>query len=231
MIELEQVHFQYPGNTPLIQDISFRWEKGNILGLLGHNGSGKSTLMKLIGGLLQPKKGRILLFDTPIQDLGSHARYEKLSMMIEAPSLYGHLSIWDNLKIRALYHHTDPSEIPKVLQQVGMLKFRDRKVSKLSTGMKQRTGLAAALLHKPEILLLDEPTNGMDPHGIIEIRKLLRKLSEEGRTLIVSSHLLSEIEKTADQVLILKNGQGVFYGPIDDLKGHRDLESFYLSYV
>lgn len=231
MIELEKVYFQYPGNTPLIRDISFRLEKGNILGLLGHNGSGKSTLMKLIGGLLHPEKGRILLFDAPIKDLESSALYEKLSMMIETPSLYGHLSIWDNLKIRALYHHTDPSEIPGVLEQVGMLEFRDRKVSKLSTGMKQRTGLAAALLHDPDILLLDEPTNGMDPQGIIEIRQLLHKLGEAGKTLIVSSHLLSEIEKTADQVLILKNGEGVFYGPIDDLKGHRDLESFYLSYA
>ena len=206
MVELNEVYFQYPGNEPLLRDISFRLEKEGVLGPLGHNGSGKSTLMKL-------------------------RLYKKLSMMIEEPTLYGHLSVLDNLKIRALYLSTDGNRINSLLQEVGMYGFRDRKASKLSTGMKQRVGLAAALLSDPEILLLDEPTNGMDPEGIIEIRKMIRELSQQGKTLIISSHLLSEIEKSADQVLILKNGQNAFYGPIEDLKGHRDLESFYLKYA
>ena len=231
MIELKEVSFQYTGNTPLIRDISFRLEKGDILGLLGHNGSGKSTLMKLIGGLLRPKKGSIRILDTPVESLDRKQLYQNLSMMIEAPSLYGHLSVWDNLRIRSLYLNTDRDRITSLLQQVGMYAFRDQKASNLSTGMKQRVGLAAALLSDPEILLLDEPTNGLDPKGIIEIRELIHDLSEQGKTLIISSHLLSEIEKSAREVMILKSGQSVFYGSIENLKGHRDLESFYLSYA
>lgn len=231
MIELNEVGFQYSGNAPLIQDISFRLGKGEILGLLGHNGSGKSTLMKLIGGLLRPKKGSIRILDTPIEMLDRKTLYQKLSMMIEEPTLYGHLSVWDNLNVRSIYLNTDPERMASLLQQVGMYEFRDQKASRLSTGMKQRVGLAAALLSDPEILLLDEPTNGMDPKGIIEIRELIHDLSEQGKTLIISSHLLSEIEKSAREVMILKSGQSVFYGSIENLKGHRDLESFYLSYA
>jgi len=231
MIELDNVSFQYSGNVPLIQDISFQLQKGDILGLLGHNGSGKSTLMKLIGGLLRPKRGTIRILDTPLEDLDRKALYQNVSLMIEEPSLYGHLSVLDNLRIRSLYHNVKQDRISPLLKQVGMYDFKDRKTAKLSTGMKQRVGLAAALLSAPQILLLDEPTNGMDPQGIIKIRKLIQNLSEQGKTLIVSSHLLSEIEKTAQKVMILRNGQKVFYGPIEDLKGHRDLESFYLSYA
>jgi ABC-2 type transport system ATP-binding protein len=231
MIELQNVSFQYSGKNALLNNISFSLEKGAILGLLGHNGSGKSTLMKLIGGLLQPNKGIIRIEGTPLQDWDRRALYKKLSLMIEEPALYGHLSIWDNLKIRSLYHNTGPEKIAPLLQKVGLYDFRDRKVAKLSTGMKQRAGLAAALLSDPQILLLDEPTNGMDPQGIIEIRNMIEGLSKAGKTLIVSSHLLSEIEKSAHKVIILKNGETVFYGPIEDLKGHRDLESFYLNYA
>jgi len=231
MIELDKVGFQYSGSNPLIRDISFKLEKGGILGLLGHNGSGKSTLMKLIGGLLRPKSGTIRIMDTALDELDRKTLYKNMSMMIEEPSLYGHLNIWDNLRIRSLYHQTDPDKITSVLQQVGMSKFRHRKTAKLSTGMKQRIGLAAALLSDPEILLLDEPTNGMDPQGIIEIRQMIKGLSKSGKTIIVSSHLLSEIEKTANEVMILKNGENVFFGSIENLQGHRDLESFYLNYA
>lgn len=231
MIQLNEVCFQYSDNEPLIRDISFNLEKGQILGLLGHNGSGKSTLMKLIGGLLPARKGSIRILDTPIESLDRKTLYQKLSMMIEEPSLYGHLSVWDNLRIRSLYLGTSPGRITLLLKQVGMYSFKDRKASKLSTGMKQRVGLAAALLSDPDILLLDEPTNGMDPQGIIEIRKMIRELSQAGKTLIISSHLLSEMEKSVGQVLILKNGQSAFYGPVKDLKGHRDLETFYMSYA
>ncbi|MGA9237966.1 ABC transporter ATP-binding protein [Robiginitalea sp.] len=231
MIELNKVGFQYSGNDPLIREITFTLERGGILGLLGHNGSGKSTLMKLIGGLLRPKSGTIRIMDIPLDALSRKTLYKSMSMMIEEPSLYGHLSVWDNLRIRSLYHQTDLDKITPVLQQVGMYEFRDRRTAKLSTGMKQRVGLAAALLSDPEILLLDEPTNGMDPQGIIEIRQMIKDLSKAGKTIIVSSHLLSEIEKTARQVMILKNGENVFFGSIENLQGHRDLESFYLNYA
>ena len=231
MIELNKVGFQYSGNDPLIREISFTLERGGILGLLGHNGSGKSTLMKLIGGLLRPKSGTIRIMDTPLDALSRKTLFKSMSMMIEEPSLYGHLSVWDNLRIRSLYHQVDLDKITPVLQQVGMYEFRDRRTAKLSTGMKQRVGLAAALLSDPEILLLDEPTNGMDPQGIIEIRQMIKDLSNAGKTIIVSSHLLSEIEKTARQVMILKNGENVFFGSIENLQGHRDLESFYLNYA
>jgi len=231
MIELDGVYFQYSGKAPLIQNISFNLSKGGVLGLLGHNGSGKSTLMKLIAGLLPPEKGKIKIFDQNIKELNRSNLYHRLSVMIEEPALYGHLSIWDNLRIRSLYYNIDSKHIDVALNQVNMQDYRNRKASKLSTGMKQRVGLAAALLPDPDILLLDEPTNGMDPKGIIEIRQMINSLSEQGKTLIVSSHLLSEIEKVAREVMILKNGESVFYGYISDLQGHRDLESFYMNYA
>ena len=187
--------------------------------------------MKLIGGLLRPKSGSIQILDTPIEALDRKKLYENLSMMIEEPSLYGHLSVWENLKIRAIYLNTDNERIASLLQLVGMYEFKDQKASKLSTGMKQRVGLASALLSDPEILLLDEATYGMDPKVIIEIRELIHNLSEQGKTLIISSHLLSEIEKSAREVMILKSGQSVFDGSIDHLTGHRALESFYLRYA
>jgi ABC-type multidrug transport system ATPase subunit len=231
MIELKDVFFQYSANTPLIRNISFKLEKGGVLGLLGHNGSGKSTLMKLIGGLLRPKEGQIRVLNRNLQELERATLYQKVTMMIEEPSLYGHLNVWDNLRVRSLYYKIDPKRIDLLLKKVDMYKFKKRKVSKLSTGMKQRVGLAAALMPDPEILLLDEPTNGMDPRGIIEIRQMINDLSKQGKTLIVSSHLLSEIEKIAREVMILKSGESVFYGSIEDLQGHRDLESFYMSYA
>lgn len=231
MITLESVCFRYATGTPLIDTISFHLQKGQVLGLLGHNGSGKSTLLKLIGGLLNPATGEIRFMDRPLAEVGRSLLYRKLGMMIEEPVLYGHLSLWDNLRIQARYRGVDPKRIAPLLEKVGMLSHRGRKASQLSTGMKQRAGLAAVLLPDPEVLLLDEPTNGMDPGGIIEIREMIRDLKNNGKTLIVSSHLLPEVEKTADQVLILKNGKAVFFGPANDLQGHRDLESFYMSYA
>lgn len=217
--------------TPLIDDLSFHLEKGEVLGLLGHNGSGKSTLLKLIGGLLAPDTGEIRFMDRPLAAVERSLLYRKLGMMIEAPVLYGHLSLWDNLRIHARYRGIDPRRISVLLEEVGLLSHKGRKASQLSTGMKQRAGLAAALLPDPGVLLLDEPTNGMDPAGIIEIRQMIRNLKDQGKTLIVSSHLLPEVEKTADKVLILRNGKSVFFGPANDLRGHRDLESFYMSYA
>ncbi len=231
MIELKAVGYRYKEEEPLIRDMTFHLRKGQVLGLLGHNGSGKSTLLKLIGGLLAPDTGEIRFMDRPLAGVERPFLYRKLGMMIEEPVLYGHLTLWDNLRIQARYRGVDPKRIAPLLEQVGMLSHKGRKASQLSTGMKQRAGLAAVLLPDPEVLLLDEPTNGMDPGGIIEIREMIRDLKNEGKTLIVSSHLLPEVEKTADQVLILKNGKSVFFGPANDLKGHRDLESFYMSYA
>ena len=231
MVTLENVSFHYTSEIPFVRDISLNLKKGNILGLLGHNGSGKSTLMKLMGGLLMPISGIIEIEDRPMEDWHRRNLYRKLVMMIEEPALYSHLSILDNLKVRARYYQISTERIMPLLQMVHMDRFHERKVAKLSTGMKQRVGLAATLLPDPQILLLDEPTNGMDPEGIIEIRNLILRLADEGKTIIVSSHLLSEIEKIADQVMILKNGRCVFQGNIRSLEGHRDLESIYLSYA
>ena len=128
---------------------------------------------------LEELEGSIRILDTPIEALDRKKLYQKLSMMIEEPTLYGHLSVWDNLRIRSNYLNTDRERITSLLQQVGMYEFKDQKASRLSTGMKQRVGLAAALLSDPEILLLDEPTNGMDPKGIIEIRELIHDLSQQ----------------------------------------------------
>jgi ABC-2 type transport system ATP-binding protein len=231
MIQVKNLSFQYSDKDSQIKDVSFHLEKGSVMGLLGHNGSGKSTLMKLIGGLLRPIQGEILYEGKEIRKHDPPYLYRKMSLLIEEPSLYPHLSIFDNLKIRSLYHDISEHTITDVLNVVDMQDHAFQKVSKLSSGMKQRVGLAAALLPKPETLILDEPTNGMDPEGIVEIRNLILDLKRKGKTLLVSSHQLSEVEKVADSVLILKNGRLVFLGDMSELKEYRDLESFYLKYA
>ena len=203
MIELNKVGFQYSGNDPLIREISFTLERGGILGLLGHNGSGKSTLMKLIGGLLRPKSGTIRIMDTPLDALSRKTLYKSMSMMIEEPSLYGHLSVWDNLRIRSLYHQVDLNKITPVLQQVGMYEFRDRRTAKLSTGMKQRVGLAAALLSDPEILLLDEPTASLDVTARAALVRRLADLKAGGTAMIGVFHHPGDVAQLIDTELDL----------------------------
>ncbi|MCB0606263.1 MAG: ATP-binding cassette domain-containing protein [Lewinellaceae bacterium] len=195
--------------------------ESSIYGFLGANGAGKSTTIRSILGLLKPQAGKISLFGMEQQSANRMPILRKVGSLIEDPSLYKHLSGYDNLKIACKYLNLPTSRIGEVLELVNLEK-NSRKISKeYSTGMKQRLGLAIALLPDPDLLILDEPTNGLDPTGIIEIRNILKHLHEQGKTIFLSSHLLSEIEKIATQVGIVKDGKTVFQGAIEDLENLR----------
>jgi len=215
--KIEDLFFSYRKNDSILHDISFSVSDNQIFGLLGHNGSGKSTLLKLICGLMNPGNGKIVFYNKPIYEYTTSDLYNKMGVLIEKSIFYGHLTIYENLKIITRYRHIDNSRIYEVLDMVGLSDFYRLKTYQLSTGMKQRMGIAAALIHDPQVIILDEPTNGLDPEGIIEVRNLLRSLKSNGKTLVVSSHILSEMEKLCDQLIILKSGKSVYTGSLSKL--------------
>lgn len=218
MIEIENLSFGYNQKELVINDVSLHVEKGSIYGFLGPNGSGKTTIIRLILNLLKHKTGKIRVDGTEV-NLNSVEIFRRIGSMIESPSLYNHLSGSANLEIFAKYYGVGKERIAKVLEIVGLADAASKTVKRYSLGMKQRLGIAICLLHDPDLLILDEPLNGLDPHGIAEIRQLLIRLSrEEGKTVFVSSHLLSEIESTCDFIGIISKGKLLFEGRIDALK-------------
>ncbi len=190
------------GNHHAVNHISLAVPKHCVYGLLGPNGAGKSTLLKMMTGILRPTDGQIL-FDGHTwtrKDLGD------IGALIETPPVYENLSAWENLKVRGLMLGIPDERIQEVLELVDLTDTGKKKAGAFSMGMKQRLGIGIALLANPRLLILDEPTNGLDPIGIQELRQMLRNFPEEGITVIVSSHILSEIAKTADHIGIIVNG-------------------------
>lgn len=221
VIQLENIDFAYQKKEPVLTSVNLNVPQGSIYGFLGPNGAGKSTTLRLILGLMKPQAGNISLFGENIKS--SHPSYlAKVGSLIESASLYEHLSAADNLKIAAKYFNTPKSKIDEILEKVKLGHTGKKKTKDFSTGMKQRLGLALALQHNPEILILDEPTNGLDPNGIIELRNILKVLNEEGKTILLSSHILSEVEKIVNQIGIINNGSIVFEGSLADLHKLRD---------
>ena len=194
--------------------------EGAVYGFLGPNGAGKSTTLKLLLGLARPTAGEIAVFGRP---MGPRTRMETLSQvgsLIESPSYYGHLTGEENLRIVQTLRGVPEKNIREVLQIVRLDGQRGKRVAHYSLGMKQRLGLAAALLGYPKLLILDEPTNGLDPAGIQEMRELICSLPERfGMTVVVSSHLLSEIDQMADHVAIIREGELVFQDTLEALHG------------
>jgi ABC-2 type transport system ATP-binding protein len=186
-----------------------------VIGLVGPNGSGKSTLIRILLGLIRPTDGGASVLGFPI---GSPAHYaSRVGVLVESPAFIPGLSARTNLVSLARLRRIPLERVDAVLVQVGLM-GRDREpVKRFSLGMKQRLGIAAALLSDPELLILDEPTNGLDPAGIVEIRELLRDLGRNGRTVIVSSHQLSEIEAVCDHLVVIRFGKLVFSGPMADM--------------
>ncbi len=216
-IQLENINFGYTSKEKVLYDINLEVEQGSIYGFLGANGAGKTTTMRLILGLLKANEGRITVLGKDIKDSYPN-HYNHIGSLIENSSLYAHLSAKDNLRIWCDYFDVTTSRIDEVLEIVDLSHVGKKKTEAFSTGMKQRLGLAIALLHDPEILLLDEPTNGLDPMGIRDLRNLLRRLRDDGKTIILSSHILHEVERIVTQLGIIKDGRVVFQGSIDELK-------------
>ncbi|MDH4141075.1 MAG: ABC transporter ATP-binding protein [Chloroflexota bacterium] len=205
------------GPITALDAVTLELPPGGIIGLVGPNGSGKSTLIRVLLGLIRPTSGSATVFGHPIT---SPKRYASgVGTMIESPAFVASLSARANLVSLAHLHGTPMVRVDEVLAQVGLL-GRDREpVRRFSLGMKQRLGIAAALLTDPDLLILDEPTNGLDPAGIVEIRGLLRGLARDGRTVIVSSHVLSELEAICDHLVVIRFGKLLFAGTMVELLG------------
>lgn len=223
--ETRQLSHSFSNHADALKSVNLQVPTGSIYGFLGPNGAGKTTTLRLLLGLLKIRQGEVLLFNKPLhkQRLQSLSR---IGSMIETPSIYSHLTASENLAIYRVLYQCSGKRIGEVLSLVGLSATGNKKTGQFSLGMKQRLGLAIALLHEPDLLILDEPTNGLDPNGIIEIRELLKKLNEEqGISIIISSHLLSEIEKLVTHVGIISKGKMVFQGTLNELTGRQQQSS------
>lgn len=211
-------------NQKAVNHISLNVAKGKVYGLLGPNGAGKSTTLKMITGALKPTSGAIYLDGEP----WSRDKLSQIGALIENPPIYENLSAKENLKVRALLLGADEKRIDEVLQIVSLTGTGKKKAGQFSLGMKQRLGIAMALLGEPELLILDEPTNGLDPIGIEELRELIWSFADQGITVIVSSHILSEVQLIADYVGIISNGILGYEGAVE--KG-KNLEALFMEVV
>lgn len=208
-------------NNAVVNHVDLHVPGGSIYGFLGPNGAGKSTTMKMILGLVRPTTGSICVLGKEMNSQNRLTILKDTGSLIESPSYYGHLSGRENLKIICTLKNVPEKEVDEVLKTVRMDKQQHKKVRQYSLGMKQRLGLAAALLGNPRLLLLDEPTNGLDPAGIQEMRELICTLPEKrGMTVLVSSHLLSEIDQMATHVGIIDKGQLIFQNSLSNLHEH-----------
>lgn len=238
IITTEQLTKKYKNFTS-VNNVSLHIRKGSIYGFLGPNGAGKSTTMKMLLGLTAPTKGNFTIDGK--QFPGDRiAILQEIGSFIEAPSFYANLTGRENLDIIRRILGLPKAEVEDALELVGLTEFGDRLAKKYSLGMKQRLGLAGALLGRPPILILDEPTNGLDPSGIHEIRNLVKSLPDlYDCTVLISSHMLSEIELIADDIGILNHGQLLFEGSMNDLRQYAlqfgfaadNLEDVFLSMV
>ena len=216
IISINNLSFSYDQKHRILNNLSIKVPKGSIYGFLGPNGAGKSTTLRNILGLLKPQEGEVQIFGKSLKGNRKNLM-QNIGSLIEEPSLYGHLSAYDNLKIACRYLRLPFSSIDPILDTVKLSANVHKASKKYSTGMKKRLGLALALLRDPDLLILDEPTTGLDPVGIKEFREILTELQQQGKTIMLSSHLLSEIEKVASQVGIIKKGELVFEGNLHDL--------------
>jgi len=219
------------GNTYRVNDLSMAVPENCVYGFLGPNGAGKSTTLKMILGLIQPSQGSIKIFGKVMNSANRLSILRQTGSLIENPGGYGHLTGLENMQIIQKLKGVSEAEIAPALKTVRLYDQRDKKLSNYSLGMKQRLGIAMAILGNPKLLILDEPTNGLDPAGIQEMRQLICSLPKErNMTVIISSHLLSEIEQMADQVGIIHHGRMLYQGTLADLETQGDnLEDVFLE--
>ena len=218
VIKVENISKNF-GTLKAVDNLSFEVEAGQVFGFLGQNGSGKSTTIRMLLSLIHPSSGSIELFGKSIQK-NRASILEQVGAIIERPDLYPYLTATEHLQLFAKVRKQKVAaiNITKTLEQVGLSHRSQDKVQTFSLGMKQRLGIAIALVHNPSLIILDEPTNGLDPQGIADIRALIQYLAkEEGKTVFVSSHLLSEIEQVANQILIIHPGKKMVEGVTKEL--------------
>jgi ABC-2 type transport system ATP-binding protein len=203
------------GDRTVVDGLDLAIPRGSVCGFVGPNGAGKTTTIRMLLGLIRPTSGTGSILGGGLEDPASYLH--RVGALIESPAFYPQLSGRDNLKTLARLGRIPSSAIDPVLDRTGMTARAGDKYRTYSLGMKQRLGIAAALLPDPELLILDEPANGLDPAGIVEMRHLIRSFSDDGITVLVSSHLISEIEQVCDHVVMIRGGQLVYQGPVAEL--------------
>lgn len=221
ILQTKQLSKKYQDKLAL-DKVSIHIPENSVYGLLGPNGAGKSTLLKIISGIAKPSAGEVLFEEhrwnrDDIADIGA---------LIETPPIYPNLTAYENMKIRAMIYDVDEKRINEILELVGLQGEKKKRAGKFSLGMKQRLGIAVSILNNPKFLILDEPTNGLDPFGIEELRGLIRGFVESGITVLISSHILSEIQLIADYIGILSDGELKYEGKIDE---GQNLETLFMD--
>ena len=206
------------GLKTIVEDITFDMHEGEIIGLLGPNGSGKTTIMRMMVGLTKATKGDVYCFEKPL-GLGKTAMLKEVGAMIETPEFYNYMSGWSNLKqiARVCGKKVTRARMKELVEFVGLKKVIRKKVKTYSLGMRQRLGLAQALLNDPKVLILDEPVNGLDPQGVQDFRNKLKEIAATGVSILISSHLLDEIEKVCDRVIVIEKGKIIADDKLENL--------------
>lgn len=213
LLQLNQLSKSY-GRLKAVNQLSISIKKGKVYGLLGPNGSGKSTTLGMVLNVINPTSGS---FEWYQGTLNTHQALKKIGAIIERPNFYPYMTALQNLKLICRIKQCGEKAIKEKLELVGLWDRRFSKFRTYSLGMKQRLAIAAALVNSPELLILDEPTNGLDPEGIRQIREIIKKISKDGTTIILASHLLDEVEKVCNEVIILKSGVKFYEGPVDSI--------------
>lgn len=209
------------GKIKAVNNLNLEVKAGQVFGMLGPNGSGKTTTLGMLMGVVNPTAGKFSWFGQE----PNHEIRKKIGAVLEHPIFYPYLSGQKNLELNAMIKQCDPANIPQVLELVELSGRKDDKYKTYSLGMKQRLAIASALLNQPTVLILDEPTNGLDPMGIAEIRELIKKIAAQGKTIILASHLLDEVQKVCTHFAVLKKGVLVHSGPVGDVgKGSETVE-------
>jgi ABC-type multidrug transport system ATPase subunit len=220
VIETRGLTKRYGEAIVAVDALDLRVRRGEVYGFLGPNGAGKTTTLRMLLGLVRPTAGDATVLGAAP---GSPAALARIGAMIEAPGLYPYLSGRENLRVLAGHAGAPPERVDAALAETGLAKRAGDRASTYSTGMKQRLGVAAALLKDPELLILDEPTNGLDPAGMAEMRSFIRSLARGGRTVVLSSHLMGEVEQVCDRVGVIRDGVLVAEGTVEQLRGRATL--------
>jgi ABC-type multidrug transport system ATPase subunit len=220
VIETRALTKRYGDAIVAVDDLALRVRRGEVYGFLGPNGAGKTTTLRMLLGLVRPTSGQAAVLGVAP---GSPEGLARIGALVEAPAFYPYLSGRDNLRVLAGHAGVGEDRVEAVLAEVRLSDRADDRSATYSLGMKQRLGVAAALLKDPELLILDEPTNGLDPAGMAEMREFMRSLGEGGRTLVLSSHLMGEIEQVCDRVGVIRDGSLVAEGTVEQLRGRAGL--------